>query len=57
MGYVYPKQMLNTSDTIKDEVKEILDKKEYLPIKVITASDFKVIFMAFQYTPPGIPPF
>ena len=48
--------MLSTSDMAKGEIKEIIDKKEYGPIKVIIASYIKVVFMAFQYTPPGIPP-
>ena len=47
--------MLSTSDITKDEIKDIIDKKESAPIKVITASDIKAVFMDFQYTPPGIP--
>ena len=40
----------------KDEIKDSLDKEESAPIKVIVASEIKVVFVAFQYTPPGIPP-
>ena len=56
MGCVSHKHILSTSDMTKYEIKYILNKKESAPIKVITASDIKVVFMAFQYTPPEIPP-
>ena len=48
VGGVYPNHMLSTSYMTKDETKDILDKKESLPIKVITASEIKVVCMDFQ---------